>query len=126
MPRKRTLTVEDMGSAAWKELRLKVLARDGHTCQLCGRPATHCDHIVPRSQGGRSVPENLRATCAKCNLLKSRSESSLAALARRANGVPAAPEDTRVPFGQPRGDVCPCPSGCRCKARGGHLRHWCI
>jgi len=129
MPRRRTLSAEDLGSAAWKELRLKILARDGRLCQLCGRPATHVDHIRPRSQGGRSVPDNLRATCATCNLLKSRSESSLAALARRASGV-ASTEEPRQPTGsrEAESDPCTCLPSCRCKTDGRpmHPRHWCL
>jgi hypothetical protein len=129
MPRKRTLTAEDLGSAAWKELRLRILARDGHLCQVCGRPATHVDHIQPRSHGGRSVPENLRATCQKCNLLKSRSEASLAALARRASGVDGQGEEPQPTGSREVGsDPCRCPPSCRCKTDGRpmHPRHWCL
>jgi 5-methylcytosine-specific restriction endonuclease McrA len=52
-----------------------VLMRDGFRCQYCGvRPdvATDLtlDHIVPRSQGGRSEAENLCAACVRCNQRK--------------------------------------------------------
>ncbi len=54
-------------------LRWKVLERDGHRCQWCGRtPAEHAialevDHIVARAQGGGNEMENLRALCRDCN-----------------------------------------------------------
>src|SRR4051794_28049459 len=122
MPRRRFLTAEDMGSAAWKELRLVILARDGRICQVCAAVATAVDHIVPRSQGGRSTPENLRATCKTCNSLKSRSEASLAALRRRQAGVVAP-----TPRVSPAGDMCTCEPGCRCfTGSGDHGRHWCL
>lgn len=53
------------------------LQRDSFRCVACGRsPATdagvvlHLDHIVPFSEGGRTNLENLRTTCADCNLGK--------------------------------------------------------
>jgi len=56
------------------KLRYRVLARDRFKCVLCGRsPASeagvklHIDHIVPFSKGGKTVIENLRSTCNKCN-----------------------------------------------------------
>ena len=53
-------------------LRFKVLRRDSFKCQYCGASAQQgaklqVDHIVPWSQGGRSVMENLRTSCGPCN-----------------------------------------------------------
>lgn len=63
------------GSRAWRRLRLLVLDRDGWRCQLptvtgslCGAPASHVDHIVPRKDGGGDGLDNLRAACPPCNL----------------------------------------------------------
>lgn len=56
-------------------LRHQILTRDRFRCVLCGNsPATdprvslQLDHIQPFSQGGLSVPENLRTLCADCNV----------------------------------------------------------
>ena len=38
--------------APWS--RRGVLVRDRHRCAYCGRRATTVDHVVPRSQGGRT------------------------------------------------------------------------
>jgi 5-methylcytosine-specific restriction endonuclease McrA len=58
-------------STAWLAVRLVVLDRDRHRCQVClpgcrGR-ADAVDHIVARCEGGTSTPENLRAICRHCN-----------------------------------------------------------
>lgn len=63
--------IERNGSTrAWRALRAQVLARDRWTCQLCGAPAEHVDHVCPVASGGEDHPSNLRATCADCNLSK--------------------------------------------------------
>ncbi|HCF59958.1 MAG TPA: HNH endonuclease [Myxococcales bacterium] len=54
--------------------RLNIYARDGNTCQYCGRrlPRTelNLDHVVPRSQGGSTSWENVVCSCVPCNLRK--------------------------------------------------------
>lgn len=50
--------------------RRAVFARDGWTCQYCGRPAENVDHVVPRSRGGEHVWENVVAACRRCNSKK--------------------------------------------------------
>lgn len=55
----------------WDETRAFVLARDNWTCVYCGSPgANQCDHVIPRSRGGRSVATNLVAACRSCNSSK--------------------------------------------------------
>jgi 5-methylcytosine-specific restriction endonuclease McrA len=61
-----------LNTVAWRRLRLLVLARDRHVCQVrgpvCTRVATCVDHIVSRSDGGDMWnPANLRAACRPCN-----------------------------------------------------------
>src|SRR5690242_21254828 len=59
-------------SAGWRGpdgTRQQVLERDGHTCQTCGQPATHVDHIVPLAHCEEFGidpldPANCRALCA--------------------------------------------------------------
>lgn len=59
-------------------LRFKVMRRDKFRCSQCGAsPAKipgvelHVDHLVPWSQGGETVFENLATLCTRCNLGKS-------------------------------------------------------
>jgi len=54
--------------------RINVLTRDRFTCQYCGKKldmgtATY-DHVVPRSQGGKTVWENVSSACKPCNSRK--------------------------------------------------------
>jgi len=60
-------------SAAWRRIRLQVIARDGGVCQLCGglvqgcdRDA-HIDHIVEKADGGSDALENLRLVHRSCH-----------------------------------------------------------
>ena len=54
--------------------RLRILMRDKMRCQYCGMRGSAfdltLDHIMPRSRGGRSEPENLCAACMACNQRK--------------------------------------------------------
>ncbi len=58
-----------------KSVRFNVFARDGFTCQYCGkRPpevVLECDHIHPQSKGGSDDEINLITSCADCNRGKS-------------------------------------------------------
>src|SRR5262245_12423140 len=58
--------------AHWRQLRLKILARDGGPCQIrgpgCRGVANEVDHILPTAMGGSWYePINLRAACTTCN-----------------------------------------------------------
>lgn len=58
--------------AAWRKLRLRILARDGYECKIrlpgCTVKATQVDHIIPLEQGGAVLdPSNVRAACGFCN-----------------------------------------------------------
>lgn len=54
--------------------RFNVYSRDRNTCQYCGarlgRPDLTLDHVVPRSQGGRSAWDNIVCCCQLCNRRK--------------------------------------------------------
>ena len=54
--------------------RLNIYARDGDTCQYCGRKLArnelNLDHVIPRTQGGKTSWENVVCSCVPCNLRK--------------------------------------------------------
>ncbi len=54
--------------------RHNIFARDDHTCQYCaGRFARldlNLDHVLPRSQGGKTNWENVVTSCIACNSRK--------------------------------------------------------
>lgn len=63
-----------------KEVRARVLERNGYTCQMCGSAAGDQDpfdptrtvrltmgHIIDKEKGGEDTEGNLRAVCFNCN-----------------------------------------------------------
>jgi 5-methylcytosine-specific restriction endonuclease McrA len=54
--------------------RINILTRDQFRCQYCGQKfemkALSYDHVVPRSQGGRTTWENVVVACTPCNSRK--------------------------------------------------------
>jgi 5-methylcytosine-specific restriction endonuclease McrA len=54
--------------------RRNIFARDGNRCQYCGKKFStsdlSLDHVVPRSQDGKSTWENIVCCCIKCNVKK--------------------------------------------------------
>ncbi|MDO8733568.1 MAG: HNH endonuclease [Elusimicrobiota bacterium] len=60
-----------------RKQRFVILSRDGFRCVYCGRTPTgdgvalFVDHIIPFSQGGLTVNENLCTACFDCNIGKS-------------------------------------------------------
>ncbi|MHA7852209.1 HNH endonuclease [Roseovarius sp.] len=66
--------------AAWRKLRLRIMRRDMWLCQPCQRnglitPATECDHIKPKANGGDDDPANLQAICSACHADKTQAEA---------------------------------------------------
>jgi 5-methylcytosine-specific restriction endonuclease McrA len=64
-------------SRKYKEVRLKVLARDGYVCSYCGHEGSKengltIDHIVPVSKAPElAIDEfNMRIACKSCNSRK--------------------------------------------------------
>ncbi len=55
-------------------LRYEILKRDGFKCKLCGATKEddklNIDHIKPISKGGKTIKENLRTLCQRCNFGK--------------------------------------------------------
>ena len=54
--------------------RRNIYARDGNKCQYCGKkmPTTDLslDHVVPKSQNGKTSWDNIVCCCIKCNVKK--------------------------------------------------------
>jgi HNH endonuclease len=54
--------------------RRNIFARDSNRCQYCGKKFQtsdlSLDHVLPRSQGGKSSWENIVCCCIKCNVKK--------------------------------------------------------
>ena len=72
MARRRRASDAVYHRKAWQRVRLRVLDRDGWTCQLrgpgCTLVAGTVDHIRALSEGGDPYdPANLRAACRHCN-----------------------------------------------------------
>ena len=75
--------------------RDSVVARgDPGQCALCGHLLTvetlTVDHIVARALGGEDGPDNLQATCVRCNNLKSRLEAAVREVRERGRLLPGA------------------------------------
>ena len=92
---------------AWRELRLKILARDANTCTYCGAEAKHVDHIIPVSAGGTDDPENLTAACARCNLAKKDKSVSVFSNARTPYTPPLCSLSPMVRFDPPSKGFAP-------------------
>ena len=54
--------------------RRNIFARDGNRCQYCGKRFStidlSLDHVIPRSQQGKTTWENIVCCCVKCNVRK--------------------------------------------------------
>ena len=75
IPRVLVLTAfEKMPKTRVRFSRLNIYARDQDVCQYCGRNLPrnelNLDHVIPRSQGGKTAWENVVCSCIECNLRK--------------------------------------------------------
>jgi 5-methylcytosine-specific restriction endonuclease McrA len=70
----RLLKYARIGRKAPPLSRTNVLARDNFECQYCAKPLSSkeatLDHVVPRSQGGKTTWENIVCCCPHCNRKK--------------------------------------------------------
>lgn len=87
--------------------RQNIYLRDGFTCQYCGktlpRAQLNLDHVVPRSQGGRTSWENVVCSCVRCNLDKGGRSPEQAGIKllthpRRPTWTSLTPSFGRVPY----------------------------
>jgi len=95
------MTTQDrrLWTRAYRNLRLWILERDGHRCQIrgphCTGYATQVDHILERADGGALFdPANLRAACAWCNGWRSAQRTNALRRYRYRTTVPT--YDTRM------------------------------
>ena len=75
IPRVLVLTAfEKLPKVRVRFSRLNIYARDEDTCQYCGlhrrRADLNLDHVIPRSQGGKTCWENVVCSCIECNTVK--------------------------------------------------------
>lgn len=82
----------------WQAVRLQILQRDHHVCQVrgpkCNGKATQVDHIIPLSEGGSRLDhDNLRASCLPCNA--GRGNARLIELARALEHQPSTGNPSR-------------------------------
>lgn len=63
-------TTRNGSTYRWRQIRKRILIRDGSTCQLCGQTEgqLHIDHIIPKRLNGSDLDSNLRVLCKLCNL----------------------------------------------------------
>lgn len=54
--------------------RSRIFEAWDHRCAYCGDHAQSLDHVVPKAQGGLTVPSNLVPACLPCNRRKSHHE----------------------------------------------------
>ncbi len=70
----RLALYEKIPKSAVKFNRKNLFARDAYRCQYCGqtRPMSQLslDHVIPRSQGGKTTWENVVCSCMNCNSKK--------------------------------------------------------
>jgi hypothetical protein len=62
---------KDVSEAQWVAIREHVLERDTYTCGYCRGRAVTADHVIAFANLGSSHPNNLVATCLRCNSSKS-------------------------------------------------------
>jgi 5-methylcytosine-specific restriction endonuclease McrA len=72
-----------------------IFRRDAYTCQYCGRNSGErmtIDHVIPKSQGGRTIWENVVSCCRACNLKKgNKRHTEVGMRLRRKPGKPRSP-----------------------------------
>lgn len=72
-----------------KKLRFEVFKRDSFTCQYCGRTPPEIklevDHIIPISQNGKQIIDNLITACFDCNRGKGKNDLKVAPMSIKDN-----------------------------------------
>jgi 5-methylcytosine-specific restriction endonuclease McrA len=70
----RLLSYDRVPRQTVKFNRRNIFARDNNQCQYCGKkfPTSELslDHVLPRSQGGKTTWDNIVCACVECNVRK--------------------------------------------------------
>jgi len=70
----RVLTFSRLPRREVKFNRRNIFARDGNTCQYCGKRFSSSelslDHVIPRTRGGNTSWDNIVCSCVRCNVRK--------------------------------------------------------
>jgi 5-methylcytosine-specific restriction protein A len=66
----------------WRKTRVTHLKAHPF-CAVCGDPATHVDHILPKALGGTDDPSNLQSLCAHHHHVKTGHDAQRVRRARR-------------------------------------------
>jgi len=70
----RLLSYDRVPRQTVKFNRRNIFARDGNQCQYCGKKFTtselSLDHVLPRSQNGKTTWDNIVCACVECNVRK--------------------------------------------------------
>jgi 5-methylcytosine-specific restriction endonuclease McrA len=89
--------------------RQNIYMRDAFTCQYCNRvfarAQLNLDHVMPRSQGGRTSWENVVCSCVRCNLAKggrtpSQANMRLMREPRKPTWSSLSPTASKVPYAE--------------------------
>jgi 5-methylcytosine-specific restriction endonuclease McrA len=75
------IKIKDFGEVPQRQVKLSrraIFKRDDYTCQYCGKQAPYgipmdelsIDHVLPKSQGGKTLWDNVVLACVKCNRKK--------------------------------------------------------
>ena len=72
-----------------RDFRLMILNRDKYTCYFCGEYGDTIDHLLPRSKGGHTTPDNCVCACNLCNQTKANRDLDEFVAA----GIPVKPQE---------------------------------
>jgi hypothetical protein len=86
-------------TAAWKQLRKRVLEEEQHVCHWCGRKATQVDHLIEIDREPALALErtNLVASCQPCNSRRGNAYRVKKEAAKRQKVFRSTPEVTPPP-----------------------------
>ena len=71
----------------FRSVREAVETIQGERCLLCGKPAGHLHHVVPRSKNGMNTLENLAGLCEDCHEKVHKDAAAARALGKKKKGT---------------------------------------